>query len=90
MLLGNKCDLKGQREVSQEEASLFAEKHNMAFMETSALDSTNVEISFQRLISEIYNLIVTASDEENDDENKDEFQFSTSPKKSENNKVDRT
>jgi hypothetical protein len=29
----------------------FAEKHNLAFIETSALDSTGVETAFQRILT---------------------------------------
>ena len=35
----------------------FAEKHNLAFIETSALDSTGVETAFQRILTEIYRLM---------------------------------
>lgn len=51
MLVGNKSDLKHLREVPSEEASLFAEKNSLAFLETSALDANNVETSFQRVVS---------------------------------------
>ncbi|XP_072405008.1 ras-related protein Rab-25-like [Chiloscyllium punctatum] len=54
MLVGNKSDLADIRAVPVEEAKLFAEKHDMLFMETSALDSTNVEPAFQEVISEIF------------------------------------
>eukprot|EP00743_Colponemidia_sp_Colp-15_P000757 GILK01000836.1.p1 GENE.GILK01000836.1~~GILK01000836.1.p1 ORF type:complete len:213 (-),score=33.12 GILK01000836.1:127-765(-) len=54
MLVGNKSDLRHLRAVTQEEASAFAEKHGLAFIETSALDSNNVELSFQRILTEIY------------------------------------
>lgn len=46
MLVGNKSDLKNLREVKQEEASKFAESNGIAFIETSALDSSNVELAF--------------------------------------------
>ena len=46
MLVGNKTDLKKLREVKKEEAALFAEQNEMAFIETSALDSTNVDEAF--------------------------------------------
>jgi Ras-related protein Rab-11A/Ras-related protein Rab-11B len=39
------------RAVSTEEAMAFAEKHNLAFIETSALDSTGVETAFQRILT---------------------------------------
>ena len=51
MLVGNKSDLKHLRAVKTEEAALFAEKNSLAFLETSALDASNVESSFQRVVS---------------------------------------
>ncbi|CAN1141108.1 Ras-related protein RABA5c [Linum perenne] len=55
MLVGNKCDLDEIREVSKEEGKSVAEEEGMFFMETSALDSTNVEAAFEVVIREIYN-----------------------------------
>lgn len=57
MLVGNKSDLKNLRAVKQEDASAFAEKHRLAFMETSALESSNVDMAFQTIITEIYKLL---------------------------------
>ena len=37
-----------------EEAAAYAEKHNCCFIETSALDSTNVEEAFEQILTEIY------------------------------------
>eukprot|EP00762_Andalucia_godoyi_P002200 ANDGO_07603.mRNA.1 Ras-related protein rab-11.1 len=54
MLVGNKCDLRHLRAVTTDEAKGFAEKHGLNFMETSALDSTNVELSFQTILTEIF------------------------------------
>jgi len=51
MLVGNKSDLKHLRAVKVEEASIFAEKNSLAFLETSALDSSNVEAAFQRVVT---------------------------------------
>jgi small GTP-binding protein len=45
MLVGNKSDLRHLREVSTEEAKEFAEKNELSFIETSALDSSNVELA---------------------------------------------
>eukprot|EP00012_Vannella_robusta_P009819 CAMPEP_0206191448 /NCGR_PEP_ID=MMETSP0166-20121206/5373_1 /ASSEMBLY_ACC=CAM_ASM_000260 /TAXON_ID=95228 /ORGANISM="Vannella robusta, Strain DIVA3 518/3/11/1/6" /LENGTH=216 /DNA_ID=CAMNT_0053607763 /DNA_START=44 /DNA_END=694 /DNA_ORIENTATION=+ len=56
MLVGNKSDLKHLRAVSTEEAAQFAEKHGLSFIETSALESTNVEEAFQQILTEIYNI----------------------------------
>ena len=46
LLVGNKSDLEDRREVSFEEAQEFAEQRGMAFIETSALDSSNVDLAF--------------------------------------------
>jgi ABC-type uncharacterized transport system substrate-binding protein len=51
MLVGNKSDLRHLRAVSTEEASQFAEKHGLSFIETSALESTNVEEAFQQILT---------------------------------------
>lgn len=48
MLVGNKADLRHLRAVSTEDATTFAEKENTFFMETSALESINVENAFRR------------------------------------------
>ena len=49
MLVGNKCDLVNEREVSTEEGKKEAEMNGMAFMETSALDGTNITEAFETL-----------------------------------------
>lgn len=51
MLVGNKSDLRHLRSVPTEEAKLFAERHGLSFIETSALDSTNVETAFQNILT---------------------------------------
>lgn len=56
MLVGNKSDLKHLRAVSTEEGSAFAAANNLSFIETSALDATNVEGAFRAILSEIYKL----------------------------------
>ncbi|XP_059632070.1 ras-related protein RABA5c-like [Cornus florida] len=55
MLVGNKCDLENIRDVSIEEGKNLAEAEGLFFMETSALDSTNVKKAFEIVIQEIYN-----------------------------------
>ena len=57
MLVGNKSDLRHLRAVPTEEARAFAEKHGLSFVETSALDATNVETAFQNILSEIYRIV---------------------------------
>ena len=54
MLVGNKCDLDNIREVPVEEGKALAEAEGLFFMETSALDATNVKTAFDIVIREIY------------------------------------
>jgi hypothetical protein len=58
MLVGNKCDLKYLREIQTDAAKEFAEKNSLSFIETSALDSTNVESAFHTILTEIYHRTV--------------------------------
>ncbi|XP_054035459.1 ras-related protein Rab-11A [Dryobates pubescens] len=57
MLVGNKSDLRHLRAVPTDEARSFAEKNGLSFLETSALDSTNVETAFHNILSEIYHSV---------------------------------
>ncbi|KAF3529802.1 hypothetical protein DY000_02037338 [Brassica cretica] len=53
MLVGNKADLHHLRAVQEDEAKSFSERENMFFMETSALDATNVEQAFTHVLTKI-------------------------------------
>lgn len=68
MLVGNKSDLRHLREVPTDEAKSFAEKHGLSFIETSALDSTNVELAFQNILTEIYHIMSRPPPSEDDAE----------------------
>ncbi|XP_034030107.1 RAB11a, member RAS oncogene family, like [Thalassophryne amazonica] len=57
MLVGNKSDLRHLRAVPTDEARAFAEKNGLSFLETSALDSTNVEQAFHTILTAIYNIV---------------------------------
>ena len=46
LLVGNKNDLKEERQVSTAEGQNFANKHNLIFFETSAKTASNVETAF--------------------------------------------
>lgn len=57
MLVGNKSDLRHLRAVPTEEAKSFAAENNLSFIETSALDASNVEQAFQNILTEIYRIV---------------------------------
>lgn len=50
LLVGNKSDLSQLREVTTEEATNFAAAEGLDFMETSALDGSNVETAFRAVL----------------------------------------
>ena len=51
MLIGNKCDLEPERQVSKEEGLAYANKNRLAFEETSAKTSHQVDTSFKRILT---------------------------------------
>ncbi|KAL6570639.1 Ras-related protein Rab-11B [Orobanche gracilis] len=57
MLVGNKADLRHLRAVSTEDGQAFSEKEKICFMETSALESLNVENAFTEVLTEIYRVV---------------------------------
>ncbi|KAG6534939.1 hypothetical protein ZIOFF_004392 [Zingiber officinale] len=61
MLIGNKTDLKHLRAIPSEDAQSFAEKEGLSFIETSALEATNVENAFNIILSEIYRIMCKKS-----------------------------
>jgi len=57
MLVGNKSDLKHLRAVPTDEAKAFATENGLSFIETSALDASNVEGAFQTILTDIYRIV---------------------------------
>lgn len=57
MLIGNKSDLRHLVAVSAEDGKSFAEKESLYFMETSALEATNVEQAFAEVLTQIYRVM---------------------------------
>ena len=53
MLLGNKCDLEDEREVSKERGQMQAAELGVKFFETSAKSGLNVEEAFLTLAQDI-------------------------------------
>mmetsp|Transcript_14099 Transcript_14099/g.15592 ORF Transcript_14099/g.15592 Transcript_14099/m.15592 type:complete len:214 (+) Transcript_14099:35-676(+) len=59
MLIGNKKDLEGQRDVSYNEASEFAQENGLIFIETSAKTGSSVEEAFLKTASIIHQRVVS-------------------------------
>jgi Ras-related protein Rab-11A len=57
MMAGNKSDLAHLRAVSEDDGHILAEREGLSFLETSALEATNVEKTFQTILTEIYHII---------------------------------
>ncbi|ERN11700.1 ras-related protein RABA4d [Amborella trichopoda] len=68
MLVGNKSDLGTLRAVPTDDAKEFAERENLFFMETSALEATNVESAFLTVLTEIYRIVSKKALVANDDQ----------------------
>ncbi|WPH04558.1 Hypothetical protein R9X50_00745000 [Acrodontium crateriforme] len=53
IVVGNKCDLEGERQVSTEEGQQLARSFGCKFIETSAKSRTNVDNAFFDIVREI-------------------------------------
>ena len=58
ILIGNKCDLDEDREVSKEEGAKFAEENNLMFLECSAKSGENVDQAFVVTATKIHEKIL--------------------------------
>ena len=67
MAIGNKCDMVNERVISTEEGEAKAQRNNIAFLETSALNATNVAKAFDELIQKLY-VAFKKDFEENDED----------------------
>ncbi|KAA8526256.1 hypothetical protein F0562_008541 [Nyssa sinensis] len=67
MLIGNKSDLRHLVAVPTEDGKALAERESLYFMETSALEATNVDNAFAEALTHIYRIVskktVEAGDE---------------------------
>ncbi|KAH0787461.1 Ras family protein [Histomonas meleagridis] len=57
ILIGNKADLEDDRVISEKEASSYAERYNLSYIETSAKNGKNIRETFVRLGTEIVHKI---------------------------------
>ena len=53
LLVGNKCDLEKEREVSLQEGKDLAKSFGIPFLETSAMNRINIQESFFQIVREI-------------------------------------
>ncbi|XP_050391335.1 ras-related protein Rab-37 isoform X3 [Patella vulgata] len=53
MLLGNKCDVAGERQLRREDGERLAKEYGVAFMETSAKTGMNVELAFMAVARDL-------------------------------------
>ncbi|KAI9497473.1 GTP-binding protein [Zychaea mexicana] len=61
MLVGNKSDLaESGRQVSVDAAKEYASDSEMLFFETSALDSSNVDVAFRTVFERVYEVVPKA------------------------------
>ncbi|KAG6393805.1 hypothetical protein SASPL_144378 [Salvia splendens] len=67
MVVGNKADLRHLRAVSIEDGQGFGEREKTYFMETSALESLNVENAFTEVLTQIYSVVSRKALEVGDD-----------------------
>ena len=54
ILIGNKCDLEDQRQITKEQGEEKANKLEIAFSETSALSGENLDKAFDKMMNEVY------------------------------------
>ena len=83
MIVGNKTDLKDERQVKTEEALVKAKDLEAPIMETSALDGSNVKEAFYDLLKEMYKEIRKKLDivESQAESGKDAVQLDTTEEK---------
>ncbi|CAL9049903.1 ras-related protein RIC2-like [Musa acuminata AAA Group] len=67
MLIGNKSDLRHLVAVPTEDGEAYAERESLYFMETSALEATNVENAFAEVLTQIYRIVSKKAVEAGDD-----------------------
>ncbi|GAB2274704.1 Ras- protein Rab11D [Dionaea muscipula] len=66
MLIGNKLDLRHLVSVQTEQGRTLSEKESLFFLETSALEATNVEQAFTEVLAQIHRIVTKKAVEAGD------------------------
>ena len=57
ILVGNKCDMKDQRRVFQDQAKELAQKNNgMKYYDVSAKENININDVFEEIMNQVYQI----------------------------------
>ena len=56
MIMGNKTDIEGKREVTYNQGLALAKEYNVPFIETSAKSGTNISDAFTMIANEIFKI----------------------------------
>ena len=64
LLIGTKCDLDTQRQVTKEQGEEKAKAFRVAFLETSASSGENLDVAFEMIMKEVYSKCKNELDEE--------------------------
>ena len=64
-MVGNKLDLIDERVISKEEVNIFAEEHNLPYIETSAKEGVNIEELFDNSINKYLKGVHSLNEEKN-------------------------
>ena len=57
LLIGSKCDMESDREVSKEQGEQLAHSLEIPFMETSAMTGYNIDEAFETLVRLVLNRV---------------------------------
>jgi len=79
LLVGNKSDLVDQRAVTTEEGRTFAEENGLRFIETSAMNASNVDDAFKTILTESYRYVSNKPIHNDIDTPKDKITIGTGP-----------
>ena len=53
IILGNKCDLENERQITKKQGEAKSKEYNAGFFEVSAFSGKNIDKAFEKLISEV-------------------------------------